>query len=511
MIVTDKAGRVGLSFFQNRLLYANLDSSSNDGLLLAALSLDKDLPGTHTIKVVKFLSLLKSYTKYNKVGEYELFARWYAKNELGYGGKTPIGRLLLSPSISTADTVVLKELPLSSSQKELLSNAVDEIVINESLALGRFISEDELIEASGDGSSDPGSEGSSGTVDPTVPFESFHYAQLPLAYADVEVAPQSLFANITGFTRDDASVKVGVTEPYAWPCKCSIHNTTTTSGSGYSYVATPNWITGNCLLYGKRWKWVTPPGSATLSIIKARSFTVKVDDPEKLVRKILVEFKGSPMASLKSMSHPVVRADFTTTFKSRVAINPFQFRWLADNLLEIVVNYGLQVSGIVDIPSKIVAATIPSKDNSACIGSTDGTGTATLSHVNAAAPDAGVRLALGPLDKLRFSNETVVAGQLAYQSWTITSVATGALGPSSVPAWYGSIMRDSQGKVVAVFSGLSVKNTDLPAELAAELPTSNEIKILGEALCVELEFAAEVEVISISGLKAKLGGYSSAL
>lgn len=480
-------------FFDNRIKFGVAPSQFCASLL--KLGADSLIEGVtvYSLNISKVISILARDEKYSKSEEFTLiksylttsYRRFYTIN------KDFRVRLWDGENLTAQLITGLKAITFTTGEAEIMSQALTQIVINESLASGLIASEDEVNFSSGDSEPDP-------VVTPGVVEESFHYAQAPLYYADIVVGPGN-FAKPNGY---DVCTFDSVSLVESSQSNVQLLGWAVTGLANYGQNL--SWGAASGHLLSTKWNKISTPSMANVTTKVGTSFNILCDLKMSEARKVLVEFSGNAKAQFNGMKHVFHSGFYSSVFTGITMTNGFRYRWLADNLLEIEVDYGYQAVGSFDLPARLIdgrhEATSSAYGNTGVFAmrarvpgftySTDAAGNVTT---NATMANIGI------------CKSDLVAGNTYFKY------------PPTVGAVYNlTVMNDlypfiptgGPGRIVATangyfgMAGFTIDPSSIPSAIAAKKTTAIDA-------IVSLSFLSAVTVVSVVAYKAKLAPQST--
>lgn len=464
-------------FFSDRSRFAKKADENYSVILKTAADALLDGCTKYSLEVVKAVSAIVKSQKYVESDDLKLLS---AQMIAPYSRFTtffldPRVKLWRGLTLDTYDVRTLASTTLTVGEKELLSSALTEIVVNESLASGLILSEDEINDSNGDTEPE--------TPAPVV-TESFHYAQSPLRYADVDVGAGN-FATLKGYTDCSLdSVSLCNLTPYALPVPASIITAWKMAAPNYTWGAT------TARLQGFKLDNILTPSAATVSAKTASNFDFSCSLLNAEARKILVEFSGDAKSKLISASHIMHSGGIGGFFATPVALNGFRWRWLADNLMEVEIDQGFAISAQFDLPANVLDGLVPTSSYASYMKMIMYCTQANIPY----GMDASYRPTFScPVGSLRLSRT------IQNTATTGTGTFAQATAANSYPIALDSIglasgMANGNGVQIG---GLTIAPASFPTAIAAKKSTVKDAAF-------RLSFVSDVTLVSVKALKSVL-------
>lgn len=507
----------GISLFSDHMFYGRTSANCSTTLvsLLSKILGEWEPISCYTADLQKVIKLVVTYNKYSESEELQALKTFMALGEIRFGAeKHPLSQLWSGKRLTKSDSQYLATEVSLVAKKPLLFRALWNVLVNESLALGLITFDDELVEPNGDAPSEEE------PVVPVAPVQSFHFAQLPLEYCDVVV--DKGFASIKGYEDCGTdSVKLVARESYAFPVPAKYVSALTYSAPNI----VRSWGSTTARLDGWRSVDVSTPGPMSTVTASGTVFDFVANIATNEARKILLEFSAPVDKLLTGFYHKHSIGRFGGFFKLTPITNAWEFRWLADNLLEIVVNGGVSNNSILDLPAPMTNDTLESSYASGTSGASGFIASACKmrpkgSSLTAVVAQSGMNITYslpnGPtsLRPMRSGNPVDTAFANTFETvGTYSLPAESAYYPVSFDAIGDWRIKD--GSLALLANGLKILSSQLPSLLASTRNGSGEFvlaqKVDKTAIHLGLNFSGAATLVSARCLKAKLGGYSAGL
>lgn len=474
MILSDVTDDSVVRLFSDRSKYGVTSATYYSQILRFGATVYELQSRMLTLDDAKFLVALFSSSKYN--AELELsylisacFSRVTAFPSLN---DYLIRQFVYKQKIEYAQSVIGYELSMSG--WELYMQAVKELIINESLASGIILSEEELDDENGDSGEDP--------EEPVVvvPNEPFHYAQAPLYYYDVIVGNGN-FATMKGYSlvAEDSVTVGGLSANKSNLTMLGRYCTNNNNGTRVYAVNSGRIEVDGFAPIGQLGYYSSLTATLKQFILKCKL---------SKTRKILVEFTGTPQYKFQKLGLKISYGGYFGAWAPVSLIAPLKYRWIADNLLEIEVDSTLSLSGSFRSPEGVA------KWVSVSGGA--------LSPTGIPGYNSNYSTALGALNSLRASmSADGYAGIVSAWGWQ----TGGTVLANVIPASSNEVCPFIFSTCPAMWTGdtFNVRGVGNPALLLDPVNTLSEFFI-------EIDFTEAVTIVSASALGATIGGYSSA-